>query len=409
MGAQPSFTTLAALLAAKELSIDNFGRMFVDGLWIAIFIVTLLQIVYGYVFFRHIWRIPAQGSASQEFVVTRDAAQPVSVVICAHNEGPNIGDYLEDILELDYKWTDGTPAFEVIVVDDGSTDDTWELLSVLKQNYPHLRLLQIQPGVQRALPGKKFPLSYGIAAARHDWIICTDADCWPADRSWLHRMTAPLAAGKEIVAGYGGYSSPFCNTLIQFIHYETLHTFLQYYSFAKAGLPYMAVGRNLAATKSIFLKAQEHPAWASLPSGDDDLLIQLCATADNIEVLTHPSSFTRSPAKTSLRAYLAQKRRHVSTGKFYTPQTKAAVGGYALLQSLWWLLLFLGLACGLPVEAYIVLLGPVIYHAVTLRQGAAQMRERSSIVGWIAFFFCWMLYNAVLAPYILWKSKQRWK
>ena len=54
-----------------------------------------------------------------------------------------------------------------------------------------------------------------------------------------------------------------------FIRYETLHTFLQYYSFWKAGIPYMAVGRNLAASKAIFLRAQDHPAWSKLPSGDD--------------------------------------------------------------------------------------------------------------------------------------------
>ena len=353
--------------------------------------------------------MPRVDSSDGEPNVAFTATRSVSIVICAQNEAANLGAYLQEILELDYRAADGSAAYEVVVVDDRSTDASWELLCELKTRYPLLRPIQIPQGTTPTLPGKKFALSHALAAARYDWILCTDADCWPAHPAWVQHMTAPLAAGKEIVAGYGGYSSPACTSLTHFIHYETLHTFLQYYSFARAGLPYMAVGRNLAATKATFLKAQQHPAWASLPSGDDDLLIQLCATAENMEVVYHPQSFTGSPAKTCLRDYLAQKRRHVSTGKFYTPQTKAAVGGYALLQSIWWVLLLLGFAVSIPIAAFVVLLLPMLIHILTLQHGVARMRQRSSHGGWIVFFFCWMLYNAVLAPYILWKSKQRWK
>src|SRR6185312_16266737 len=108
---------------------------------------------------------------------------------------------------------------------------------------------------ERNLQGKKFALSYGVVYAKNDWLLLTDADCAPTSNRWLEQMVAPLAAGKEIVAGYGGYNKTW-GLLNAFIRWETLHTFLQYSAYSLAGKPYMAVGRNLACTKDILLKAQ---------------------------------------------------------------------------------------------------------------------------------------------------------
>jgi cellulose synthase/poly-beta-1,6-N-acetylglucosamine synthase-like glycosyltransferase len=296
----------------------------------------------------------------------------------------------------------------VIVVNDASTDSTAGVLAALGGHYPHLRVVTIGVQETRTFPGKKFALSRGLAAASHEWIVCTDADCKPASDAWLHYMAAPLIAGKEIVAGYGGYERTQ-SVLNTFIRYETVHTFLQYYSFNRAGMPYMAVGRNLAATREVFLKAQGHPAWNLLPSGDDDLLVQLCADRTNMAVVAHPGSFTWSKGQEDLTKYLRQKQRHVSTGKYYKPWTKVALGLYATANELWWILLIILLAKGAPGMPLLILFVPWLFLVITFQQGGSFLRERTTVLGWMVFSFCWMLYDAVLAPYILWKSKQRWK
>jgi hypothetical protein len=220
-------------------------------------------------------------------------------------------------------------------------------------------------------------------------------------------MAAPLLAGKQIVAGYGSFIGR-SGLLGDFIHYETVHTFLQYYSLTGAGLPYMAVGRNLAATKEAFLKAQNSEVWGQLPSGDDDLLVQISATKDNMAVLAHPASATRSYPKRTWGEYIRQKQRHVSTGKFYSNRTKIVLGAYAIAHALWWAILIGCIIFGLKYAA-LSLVVSMAALLITFQYGAAYMRERTSIVGWLRFSFCWVLYNSVLAPYILWKTKQRWK
>lgn len=93
----------------------------------------------------------------------------VSVIVPARNEAANIGRCLEGLLAQDY------PNFEVILVDDQSTDGTGEIAAALQQRDPRLRVV---PG--RTLPsgwtGKCFAVSQGAALARGEWLLFTDAD-----------------------------------------------------------------------------------------------------------------------------------------------------------------------------------------------------------------------------------------
>jgi glycosyltransferase involved in cell wall biosynthesis len=384
--------------------------MFSAVLWIMTVSTSALMGFYAILFFRYTSDIINQCDGYPHGVqVPSAAAGPVSVIICASNEAENLRHYLPRILQQQYHFADGSPAFEVIVVNDRSEDDTAKVLSGFQEMYPQLRVIRIEQNMPRDLPGKKFPLSQGLAAASYDWIVCTDADCSPGSLAWLRFMTAPLAAGKEIVAGYGGMVLQK-GWLNLFIRYETKHTFLQYLSFTRFGLPYMAVGRNLAATKDAFLRAQAAPQWKALPSGDDDLLVQLCADKSNMAVVAHPGSFTWSRPKGTWREYLLQKQRHVSTGKFYSLRTKMLVGTYALVHGLWWLLVLSFLIQFADYGPQLICLAlPMTLLLVALQQGASLLCERSKVVNWVLFSFCWVLYNTVLAPYILWKTKQRWK
>jgi len=107
---------------------------------------------------------------------------PVSVIICAKDEADNLRRYLPFILQQDY------PDFEVIVVNDGSTDETETLLNNLCVEYQNLRTTFVPVGA-RNLSTKKLGLTLGIKAAKNDLLLFTDADCMPEDNMWVSRMT----------------------------------------------------------------------------------------------------------------------------------------------------------------------------------------------------------------------------
>ena len=79
--------------------------------------------------------------------------------------------------------------FEVVVVNDRSEDDTWELLQLMKPVHPRLRPVNIQAD-EKFNYGKKLALGVGVRAAKYPNVLLTDADCVPASKDWISLMCA---------------------------------------------------------------------------------------------------------------------------------------------------------------------------------------------------------------------------
>ena len=185
-----------------------------------------------------------------------DNLPPISVIICFRNEAKRLANYLPLILEQNY------PNFEVVAVNDFSIDGSAKVVTELQLSYDKLRL--VQPP-QPTRPGKKDALTFGIEQARHDILLLTDADCAPTSRQWISGMTAPLRdEGVELAIGYSPYRYQR-GWLNFFQRFETTYTAFQYLGLARIGLPYMAVGRNVAYRKTFFQRAGGLKSHAHLP------------------------------------------------------------------------------------------------------------------------------------------------
>jgi len=239
---------------------------------------------------------------------------PISIIICAHNEEANLQKNLSYILNQQYEHH-GKPNFEVLVVNDNSKDDSIYFLREQVKMNPHLNILNLTQE-SRNMKGKKFPLTMGIKEAKYEHIVLTDADCEPASDQWLIEMVQPFYEGKEIVMGYAPYKKEK-TSLNKKVRYETFYAALQYLSFALANIPYMGVGRNLGYTKSLFNKNKGFSKHYQLLSGDDDLFINAVANSKNSAVILSENTFMLSAAKRSSEAWRFQKKRHLSTGRFY--------------------------------------------------------------------------------------------
>ncbi|MGH9606905.1 MAG: glycosyltransferase [Terracidiphilus sp.] len=115
--------------------------------------------------------------------------QPVSIVATVLNEAQDIGRMVASLL------AQVPPPAEVIVVDGGSTDGTWELLAAAQQRDPRMVAIRDESCNRKY---SECPISRGrnvaIAAARSEIIACADAGCTYAP-GWLANLTAPLTSG----------------------------------------------------------------------------------------------------------------------------------------------------------------------------------------------------------------------
>ncbi|MBS1938281.1 MAG: glycosyltransferase [Bacteroidetes bacterium] len=238
-----------------------------------------------------------------------DRELPVSVVVCARNESAALQRLIPLLLEQDHR------EFELVVVNDRSEDDTWEVLQWMKPLHPRLKPVNIQAD-EKFSYGKKLALGVGVRSAKYPHVLVTDADCLPAGSDWLSLMAAGFNNGKQIVIGHSPYAhKPGLTNLLE--RYDGYTKAVQYVSFAQAGFPYMGVGRNMAFTNDLFFGAKGQHRHRQLMSGDDDLFINEVARAGNTAAVADPRSYMTTRATPDLGTWFRRKRRHYTTARFY--------------------------------------------------------------------------------------------
>jgi glycosyltransferase involved in cell wall biosynthesis len=282
--------------------------------------VAAIQILYFLVFsvfaFEKIKRKSTQGI-------------PVSVIVCAKNEAENLKILIPQLLQQAYQH------FEIVLINDASSDETLEVMEHFRDANTNVKIVNVENN-EAFWGNKKYALTLGIKVASHNYLVFTDADCVPASRNWLAEISQHFSETKKIVIGYGAYARKKHSFLNLLIRFETLMAAVQAFSYTKLGIPYTAVGRNLAYHKDEFYKVNGFVNHIKIRSGDDDLFIKDAATGKNTAICYSKNSFTISQPKTSFGAWFRQKRRHVSTSSHYKFIHKFLLGTYYLSQVLFW-------------------------------------------------------------------------
>ena len=356
--------------------------------------LTAVQLFYYLYFFRRVAVF-----RTKEKVHTQQ--HPVSVIICARDEDENIAKNLPGILVQDYHTT-----HEVIVVNDNSVDDTKYILAELQKTFKKLQIIDLTQEA-KMIAGKKFPLSIGIKEAKHEIVLLTDADCVPSSEQWLFKMQNAFTNGTEIALGYGAYYKQpgFLNKIIRF---ETFHTALQYLGYALAGKPYMGVGRNLAYRKNLFFQNKGFSSINHIPSGDDDLFVNMVANKKNTSVVIDSEAFTLSKPKQTWKDWMRQKNRHYSTGKFYRTSHKLLLGIYTTSFVLFYPLLLASMIFFDWRWPLILFAIRMITQAIIWNKAMKKLGE-TDLFSWFFFWDLWMfIYYIIFAPALWRKPKKTW-
>jgi len=295
---------------------------------------------------------------------------PVSVIVCAKNEEENVKKFIPLLATQNY------PNYEIILIDDASSDETLEIFEQFEKQYQNVKLVKVQNN-EAFWGNKKVALTLGIKAATKDYLLFTDADCYPNSQEWIAEMSAHFTLHKTIVLGYGAYEKVKNSFLNKLIRFETLLTATQYFAWTKLGKPYMGVGRNLAYKKDEFFKANGFVNHMKIRSGDDDLFINEAATKEKTATVCSPESFTYSKAKTSFKEWFMQKRRHVSTAKHYKAFDRAQLGLFFISQLLFLLLPIVLLAFQFQ---WIIVLSIIVFRYliawISLGFSAGKLKEK---------------------------------
>ena len=324
--------------------------------------VVFVQFIYYVVFFGKFSFAKPQ--------VSKQKRIPISVIVCAKNEEENVKNFIPVLASQNY------PDFEIVLIDDASSDETLELFEAFEKQYSNIKLVKVENN-EAFWGNKKFALTLGIKAAKNEYLLFTDADCYPTSTEWITQMSSQFTQQKTIVLGYGGYEKVENSFLNKIIRFETLLTATQYFAWAKIGKPYMGVGRNLAYKRDEFFKTNGFIDHMKLRSGDDDLFINQAANSKNTTISFAPESFTYSKPKTSFSDWFTQKRRHVSTAKNYKAFDRSQLALFYASQLLFYILPIILL---IFLYKWIVVLSLIVFRYIfawiSLGFSASKLKEK---------------------------------
>ena len=232
------------------------------------FLFFLLMVIYALLiaYYHAAWnRLPA-------FVLPPNQASVfISVVIAARNEEKNISALLQSLEAQQYP----KQLYEVIVIDDHSTDTTWSLLKEMIFAQMQVKMIRLEEHVDTSnviASYKKKAIETGIGMANGTLIVTTDADC-RFHPQWLQTIAAfyETNEAKFIAAPVTFHKGSSLLSVFQTLDFLTLQgitaasVYKRFHS--------MCNGANLAYEKSAFYEVNGFNNIDNIASGDDMLLM----------------------------------------------------------------------------------------------------------------------------------------
>ncbi len=229
----------------------------------------------------------------------------ISVIVPFRNEDQNLAQLIDSLKAQAHS------AFEVIFINDHSEDDSLAILDHALRNVP----FAFQIHSLDTPFGKKEAIKQGVALAKHELILTTDADCCAAP-NWLSEMTSPfydeslqMLVGPVMLIGNSFWQK------MQTIEFSSLIGVGG--AFLRMQKPLMANGANLAYRKEAFKKVVGFEGIEGTPSGDDELLMHKIHQVfpKGVEFQQSKNALVQTAALTDWSDFKSQRLRWASKWK----------------------------------------------------------------------------------------------
>lgn len=244
--------------------------------------------------------------------VNKNNLVKVSVLIAARNEEKNIEKLLESLKKQSFP----KELFEVIIVNDHSTDNTDEIINdfINKNKELDVKLLKAEK------KGKKHAISQALHSAINELIIVTDADCVLNDL-WIESIVGFYQEEKCKMILAPVLLSPAENLFEKMQVLEHLSLIGSTAGSASIGFPVMCNGANMAYERKAALEVEKFRKDFDIPSGDDMFLLEQfvkCYGHNNVKFLLSKSAVVKTKTCKTIKDFIRQRRRWVSKTKSYT-------------------------------------------------------------------------------------------
>ena len=239
--------------------------------------------------------------------ISSSSLPAVSVVVYATPDCDGLTETLRMILKQDYP-----TEFDVIVVNDGGSEDVKDIVNLLNNSYKNLYITFV-PDQAHSLSRRKLAMTLGVKSARHDCVVFTNGGVSIDSTRWLASMTAAFTADKKIVIGYCAMKPGNDNSGMR--AFDRVATATTYLGSAIGGAPYRANNNNLVLSKKMFLENKGFSRSLNLHGGDDDIFISEIADGNNTEVVLSDDTILYFETANPSKYHRLEKASHIFTGR----------------------------------------------------------------------------------------------
>ncbi|PID28537.1 MAG: hypothetical protein CSB55_04180 [Candidatus Cloacimonadota bacterium] len=275
-------------------------------IWFAIITVAFaIYLYYMFIFYSGLKTVNQTVSNKKPFV---------SVVVAARNEERNITALLTTLVNQSYS----EKFYEVIIVDDDSTDNTRNIVEFFSEKFSFVKYQKVKDR-EKAVSPKKNALGQGIEAAKGEIILSVDADCMVKEH-WIASAVASFTEDVQMSAGFSetnisDWSKSSFTQKFEFMDFVIM------FGCSAGGIAqgkyFSCSGQNIAYRKSAFMKVGGFSKISHILSGDDVNLMQLFRKAGmKIRFNFSPRNYVVTKPIEGLPQFINQRSRWASNTKY---------------------------------------------------------------------------------------------
>lgn len=323
----------------------------------------------------------------------------VSVIVPSRNEEGRIENCLNSLMQSNYPREN----FEVIAVNDRSSDKTGEIIDGFAIKYPNIKVVHITSDAQKNnLRGKPGAISAGIKAAKGKYYLFTDADCL-VHKNWIATIASTFVSKKaDLVNSFTVITGNKVFDKIQNLEWLYLHTMAAALSYIK--YPAGCYGNNMAVRKSTYEAIGGYESIAF--SVTEDLALQQEIFRRNLraEYICSENAAVHSLPVTNLREYISQHRRWAIGGL----SLGAKAGVFVATSLCIWIALILSIFSGFYLVAALIFAGRLILDSALILSSALRLKETGNLAWMIPANIFFMLMELII-PVLVIDRKVKWK
>lgn len=340
----------------------------------SLYYILLLALIAG-------WQVALQQS---EPIMHTDKPnkQVLSVIIPFRNEETNLKNLINELQRQSFR------EFEVILVNDHSTDLSRVLLEELTGSLPQFRIID-NPG-----EGKKAAITEGIHFSRGKVIVTTDADC-SFHSSWLEVIHGYFR-NSSVKLAFGAVkidpSASFFSKLQSMEFGSVLGTGVAAHAL---GFPLYCNGANLAFRKSVFDEVKGYEGNMDIPSGDDEFLFKKVALAypSGTKFMNHAETIVSTSAQPTFKEFVNQRLRWAGKWRYsQTSSSKILAMAFAVVQLLVLLVILLILFAPYPASFLFAFFGKVFLEFLFVFLVQHFLKEKTKLLPFLILQLVYPLY-----------------